>query len=71
VITKLYDDAEKEGSKPPNVKEIAALVQRRLRDEGYETSGRHIQELAGADRHKSRRRKPGTTLLSERHRQKD
>jgi hypothetical protein len=67
-ISEVYDEAEKCALKPPNVKEIVAPVQTMLLDKGYEASGRHIQELAEHRMHKSRRRKPGTTVASEKRR---
>jgi hypothetical protein len=68
-ISKIYDEAKRTGRKPPNVKEIVAPVQDSLRDKGSEASGRRIQHLAEADQHKSRRRKPGATVLNENRRQ--
>jgi len=68
-ISKVYDEAEREDLKPPNVKEIVAPVQKRLSVQGYEASGRQIQRLADADKHKSRRRRPGPTVMSEKRRQ--
>ncbi len=68
-ISKVYDEAEREDLKPPNVKEIVAPVQKRLSVQGYEASGRQIQQLAEADEHKSRRRRPGPTVMSEKRRQ--
>jgi hypothetical protein len=68
-LTAEYDAAAKEAQKPPNVREIIAPVQERLRAKGYEASGRQISELAGAEEYKSRRRKPGRTIASEKRRQ--
>src|SRR5262249_31113850 len=68
-ISAVYDDAERAGQKPPNVKEVVELVQAKLRDNGLEASGRRIQEMADAEEYKKRRRKPGLTLASERRRQ--
>lgn len=67
-IIAVYDAAEVTGEKPPNIKEIVEPVQKKLRAVGYSASGRHIETLAGEDRHKSRRRKPGTTVTSEKSR---
>jgi hypothetical protein len=47
------------------VKEIIAPVQLRLNAKGYEASGRRIQRLADANKHKNRRRRPGITMKSE------
>jgi hypothetical protein len=64
-ISEVYNDADRRGLKPPNVKEIVAPVQERLIATGYEASGLRIQQLAGSDRYKNRRRKPGATVASE------
>lgn len=64
-ISEVYNESDKSGLKPPNVKELVAPVQTMLRDKGYQASGRHIQELAQDARHKRRRRKPGATVASE------
>jgi len=64
-ITEVYDEFEKMNEKPPNLREIVAPVRDKLKAHGYEASGRRIQNLANADKHKNRRRKPGTTILSE------
>jgi hypothetical protein len=61
----VYDKAELERSKPPNIRELIKPVQRKLLADGYEASGRRIQEIAGATKHRDRRRKPGRTLKSE------
>jgi hypothetical protein len=64
-ITAIYDKARADEEKPPNVKQIVAPVQVRLRFLGYWKSGRQIQKLAEAPQHKARRRKPGVTVASE------
>jgi hypothetical protein len=64
-ITKAYDDAKAAGTKPPNVIEIINPVQALLRAAGYQATGLHIRDLASADQHKKRRRKPGKTIASE------
>jgi hypothetical protein len=64
-ISRAYDEAEAAGSKPPNLKEIAAPVKATLNRAGYEASGGLIQKLAGDSRHAERRRAPGKTLASE------
>jgi hypothetical protein len=69
IISASYDEAEKQGLKPPNVKEIVAPVQTMLRDKGYQASGRRIQELAQNGMHNGRRRKPGATVASEKRHQ--
>ena len=69
-IREVYDRREAGGQKPPNLNEIVGPVQDLLRAEGCYSSGRHIQDLARGPEHKSRRRKAGNTLASERRRQK-
>jgi hypothetical protein len=64
-IEEVYKSAESTGEKPPNLKEIVAPVQAALRNQGFEASGRQIQDLAGADVFKKRRRKAGPTVASE------
>jgi hypothetical protein len=64
-ISAVYDKAELERSKPPNIRELIKPVQRKLLADGYEASGRRIQEIAGATKHRNRRRKPGRTLKSQ------
>jgi hypothetical protein len=65
-ITAAYDQADAAGEKPPNLREIVPPVQAILRAQGYEASGRQIQESARGDPHNSRRRKAGKTVASER-----
>jgi hypothetical protein len=62
-IIDTYNKAEGAGNKPPNIKEIIAPVQEALRSQGFQASGRQIQERAAA--FKNRRRKPGPTIASE------
>jgi hypothetical protein len=69
-ISDAYSENERAGLKPPNIKEIASLVQSKLAAKGYATSGRQIQKFADADKYKKRRRKPGPTLANERRRQR-
>jgi hypothetical protein len=64
-ISAVYDEAAGAGQKPPNVREISAPVQSRLREQGLKASARQIEELASDDRHKGRRRERGKTLASE------
>jgi hypothetical protein len=45
VITDVYDAADKEKTKPPNINELPAKVQPRLKDLGYEASGRQIKVI--------------------------
>ena len=64
-----YDKAESANEKPPNVKQIAQRVQNALRLEWLDASLNRIQDLAGAEEFRKRRRKPGVTVRSERGRQ--
>ena len=64
-ITAVYDRAQADKEKPPNVKEIVIPVQAELRALSYYQSGRQIQKLAEAPQHKTRRRLPGATVASE------
>jgi hypothetical protein len=66
-ISDAYSEAERAGQKPPNLKEIVAPVQTKLLAQGHEASGRQIQKLAEAAKHKTRRRKVGPTIASESH----
>ena len=61
-----YNDATAAGTKPPNLKELGAPVQRRLDRKGFHASKRRIQMLGEAEEFKLRRRPPGRTLQSER-----
>ena len=65
-----YDEAEASSRKPPNIKQIVEPVQRVLRSEGFDASGKHIQELAKGNQFQNRRRKPGATVKSDRHSQR-
>ena len=69
-ITAVYDEADKENEKPPNLNEITNPVQDKLRKQGLDASANHIRNLAGDKRHKGRRRKPGATVASEKKRGK-
>jgi hypothetical protein len=64
-ITAEYDDAQRKGSKPPNIREIVKPVLLRLSKDGHTATGVRIQKIAGADRHKKRRRPIGKTVASE------
>jgi hypothetical protein len=63
-----YDRAEAATRKPPNLKEIVQPVQRELLARGLQASGKRIQELAGADEFKMRRRPPGPTVRRDKRR---
>jgi hypothetical protein len=67
-IRTAYDRAKATQQKPPNVREIVAPVQNALLAEGLNATGRQIQKLADAEEFKKRRRKPGSTIKSEKHR---
>jgi hypothetical protein len=64
-ISAEYDRAERQGQKPPNIKEIAKQVQVTLRSTGYQATQRQIQKLAEADKYKKRRRPPGRTMAAD------
>jgi hypothetical protein len=66
-ISDAYSEAERAGQKPPNLKEIVAPVQTKLLAQGHQASGRQIQKLAEAAKHKKRRRKVGPTIARESH----
>jgi hypothetical protein len=68
-IKEEYERAYTNNEKPPNLKEIVSPVQRALRAQGLEASGRQIQTLAEADEFKKLRRKAGATVKSEKRRQ--
>jgi hypothetical protein len=64
-ISDVYSEAERARQKPPNLKEIVAPVQTKLLAQGHQASGRQIQILAEAAKHKKRRRKVGPTIARE------
>jgi hypothetical protein len=64
-ILEEYDAANAKGLKAPNLKEIIPAVQKRLKNAGFEASGRRIQKLAADRRYQGRRREPGKTIASE------
>jgi hypothetical protein len=70
-ITTVYNEAERTGTKPPNIKEVREPVQHELRKTRHTASGNHIMRLAGVPQHNRRRRKPGKTLASEKKRNVD
>jgi hypothetical protein len=55
VISAVYDDAASAGNKPPNIIELAAAVQPRLKEAGYEASGRQIKKIGSEQQFKLRR----------------
>jgi hypothetical protein len=70
-VRRVYDIADKEGKKPPNINEVAELAQARLRETGHTASGRQIKGIAERPEFKKRRRLPGKTLSSERRRPRE
>ena len=64
-VRRVYDIADKEGEKPPNIREVAKPVQDLLRGNGYKASAKQIQAIAERPEFEKRRRSPGKTLKSE------
>jgi hypothetical protein len=64
-IQRVYDIADKEGSKPPNIKEVAKPVQARLQEIRQRATAAQIQKIADRPEFKKRRNPPGKTLKSE------
>jgi len=64
-VRRVYEIADKEGKKPPNINEVAELAQACLREIGHTASGRQIKGIAERPEFKARRRRPGKTLSSE------
>jgi len=64
-VRRVYDVADKEGKKPPNIREVAKPVQDLLRGNGYKASARQIQEIAERPEFAKRRRPPGKPLKTE------
>ncbi len=62
-IEAVYDAAKTEGNKPPNIKELADIVQPRLKASGRLVSKSQIQKIGAA--YKTRRRPRGKTVRSE------
>jgi hypothetical protein len=54
-IKRAYDEAQKNQAKPPNVNEIAEVVQELLKRDGRKASGRRIKKLSEAEKHAIRR----------------
>ena len=61
-ITAVYDDAEKAGEKPPNIKELADIVFPRLEAKGFRTTKVRIMKLGDDKKHASRRRPIGKRM---------
>jgi hypothetical protein len=67
-IRRVYDIADNEGKKPPNINEVAKPVQARLGEIGYTASAAQIKKIAERPEFKNRRRPAGKTVKSEKHR---
>jgi hypothetical protein len=61
-----YDDAERNGEKPPNLKELPELVSRRLRDKGFQATQREIRRIGQKPEFAGRRGLSGISVASER-----
>jgi len=61
----VYDIAEKQGNKPPNIKEVAKPVLDYLQKSSHKATAAKIQEIGNSREFKQRRRPPGKTLKSE------
>jgi hypothetical protein len=61
-IGSVYSDAEKSGSKAPNLEELLAPVRERLKPLGYKVSRERIRNIASEPQFKSRRGPVGKTL---------
>jgi hypothetical protein len=64
-LHRVYDIAAQEGEKPPNINEVAAPVQARLREIGHTASTAQIKGIAERPEFKKRRRPAGKTVKSE------
>jgi hypothetical protein len=60
-IVDVYDAADEEKTKPPNINELPAKVQPRLKDRGYQASGRQIKNI-GKDFSDRRLPRPGRSV---------
>lgn len=61
-IDRVYELANEQNVKPPNVKEVVQPVQQLLRDKGRQASGNTIIRIASEKHFQNRRREPGATL---------
>jgi hypothetical protein len=64
-VRRVYDTVDKEGKKPPNIKEVAKPALARLQEVGYTASARQIEKIAERPEFKRRRRPPGKTISSD------
>jgi hypothetical protein len=55
----VYDQARADGTKPPNINELARIVQPRLKAKGYDTSVERIRKTGDEPEFKKLRGKPG------------
>ena len=60
-----YAAAKAAGRKAPNIKEVQAPVQLRLKQKGFLVTKRRIEHLAEHEEFKKLRRPPGKTVKSE------
>jgi hypothetical protein len=65
-IKSVYDSADAERAKPPNIRELPAEVLPLLKDKGYRASQKFIQTIGESQEFKARRRFPGATVTNER-----
>ena len=63
-VQRAYDHADANQMKPPNVREIAAPVQKLLAREGLVATDRAIQDVANGKQYRSRRRRLGSRLYN-------
>jgi len=61
-IAVIYDLAEQQGVKPPNIKEIAPAVRKKLSASNLTASDLQIQKIAAEPEFKDRRGTPGKTI---------
>jgi hypothetical protein len=64
-IERTYDEAQRKKEKPPNVNQLVEPVQARLKENGYQASGRRIADFAD-EKFKQRRLKPGVNWKGQR-----
>jgi hypothetical protein len=64
-VRREYERAERQGEKPPNIKEVSKPVQAQLQASGHYASATKIKEIADSPEFKNRRWPPGKTLKSE------
>jgi hypothetical protein len=62
-IGAVYDDADKDQEKPPNLNEVVQPVKVKLADLGFKASKRSIQDLASKEPHSNRRLSVGSKFL--------